>query len=378
VTQWLGFRPESGEGKTMGLAAYGRPESPNAAFTRGLIAHAPRGLLRVDVGSLGFPWGRQRLFGDAFVRALGPAREADGEPRDGDADAARGIQDAVEDVFGRVAEQLVAGTAAASLGLAGGLFLNCALNGALLRRLSVPVHPFPVAGDAGAAWGAAAHVHRLRTGCAAAPLTTLELGHDLTPADAEAALAGHRTHRPDDAARAVAALVAEGRLVGVARGRAEFGPRALGARSVLASPKSAATRDLLNRHKGRESWRPLAPVVAVDDRTFFEDLAPSPWMILTFAATAEARARIPGAVHVDGTARVQTVSPTSQPFLHAVLQALAERGEAPVVLNTSFNRRGEPIVNSAREALEAAQAMHLDAVLLADRLLTLAPTSASP
>lgn len=371
VTQWLGFRPESGEGKTMGLAAYGDPDAPGAEFTRALLTHDPRSLLRVDVDRFGFPWGHQRLFGEAFVDALGPARAAADDLRAGDADAALGIQNAVEEVIGRVAEMLVAETGARALGLAGGLFLNCALNGSLRRRLSVPVHPFPVAGDAGAAWGAAAHVHHGLTGRRAAPLTSLELGHDLTPSEAASALGARVSERPADAAQAVASLVASGQLVGIARGRAEFGPRALGARSLLASPRSIAERDRLNEHKGRESWRPLAPVVREDDTTYFEELGPSPWMILTFAATAEAKKRIPGAIHADGSARVQTVSPETQPFLHAVLGALQGLGEPPVLLNTSFNRRGEPIVNTAEEALASAHALRLDAVLLADRLLSL-------
>jgi carbamoyltransferase len=166
--------------------------------------------------------------------------------------------------------------------------------------------------------------------------------------------------------------------VGVARGRAELGPRALGGRSVLARADHPATRDRLNDQKGRERWRPVAPVVRERDLVaLFDPAFPSPWMILTLRATeAAAKGPLAGVVHADGTARVQSVSPESEPFLHAVLDALEPLGHAAVV-NTSLNRRGEPIANDARQALEAARAMRLDAIVLGDWLVDLPPASAS-
>jgi carbamoyltransferase len=377
VTSWLGFRPESDEGKTMGLAAYGDPDAAAARFTRGLVRADARRLVRLDTRAFGFPWGERRLFGDAFVRALGPPRAEDAALRPGDADAARGIQDAVVEVTLAAARRLLAETGAGHLGLAGGLFLNCALNGALARALQAEVLPFPVAGDAGAAWGAAAEVHRRLTGHAAAPLETLELGTDLGAAGAHD-VRGAAGEAPADLADAVACRIAAGGLVGVARGRAELGPRALGARSLLASPTTTASRDRVNAHKGREAWRPLAPVVrdpvaAGAPCPWFRDLAPSPWMILTVEATPRGRAEIPGAVHADGTARVQTADPRRHPFLWAVLERLEAHGHPAALLNTSLNRRGEPLVDTAAQALAAARAMRLDALVLGDRVLDLEP-----
>jgi carbamoyltransferase len=374
VTRFLGFRPESDEGKTMGLAGYGSPDAPAARFSRAALAPEPRRLLRVDLGRFGFPWGEARLYGDAFLRAVGPPRRPDEALRPSDADLARGIQDAVEAFALAAARGALEETGAAALGLAGGLFLNCAMNGALLRALPVPVCPFPVAGDAGAAWGAAAWVHALRAGGPALPLSTLRLGTRIADADAEAALAGRPSRRLEtrDLAREVAALVARGALVGVARGRAELGPRALGGRSVLSSPADPAVRDRVNDRKGRERWRPLAPVVREEDAgRWFSPAVPSPWMILTLVGNDRARAEVPGALHVDGTARVQTVARDGDDLLRGVLDALPSLGHPPCVLNTSLNRRGEPIVDSAPEALAAAQAMHLDALVLADRLCLL-------
>jgi carbamoyltransferase len=356
VTRWLGFRPEADEGKTMGLAAHGDPAAPGARFARALLVPDARRLLRVDVAKFGYPWGEARLYGDAFVEALGPARRADEPLRPGDADVARGIQDALEAFALDASRRLLRETGARRLALAGGTFLNCAATGVLLRALDAEVIPFPVAGDAGAAWGAAADVHRRATGRAADPLGSLRLG---------GAIASHEDDLASLAAR-VAARIARGGIVGVARGRSEFGPRALGARSVLASPRTAAIRDDVNRRKGREAWRPLAPVLRAEDEGWFERAGPSPHMILTFVASERARREVPGAVHADGTARVQTVTRDDDPFLHALLGAMASHGHPPVLLNTSLNRRGEPIVETADQALAAARAMGLDALLLGD------------
>jgi carbamoyltransferase len=385
VTRWLGFRPEADEGKTMGLAAYGDPDAPGARFARGLLAPDARALLRVDLASFSFPRGEARLYGDAFDVVLGrPARSADEPLRPGDADVARGIQDAVEAFALEAARSAVGDSRAGWVGLAGGLFLNCAMNGRLARELGVPVLPFPVAGDAGAAWGAASLAHLEATGRAADPLGTLRLGTTIDDAAALRADAarggalGPPLPLPRLAAE-VARRIANGRLVGVARGRAELGPRALGGRSVLARADDPTTRDRLNDQKGRERWRPVAPVLrAADVPRWFEDPRESPWMITTLRARAAARSgALAGAVHADGTARVQTVGPDDEPFLDAVLAALAGEGHAAVV-NTSLNRRGEPIVDTADQAVEAALAMRLDALVLGDRLWDLPGAETKP
>lgn len=377
VTRWLGFRAESDEGKTMGLAAYGDPDSPRARFVRDLLQPRRPGLLKVRTAAFGFPRGQARLFGDEFLDVLGPARRPDEELRAGDADVARGAQDALLRFALSALRDGLERTRAREICLAGGVFLNCALNGALARRLPVPVRPFPVAGDAGAAWGAAAACERAVGQVAA--LGSLALGSEIDDASAARAL-GLRVpaaaRAPADLAREVARRVRDGQIIGVARGRAEFGARALGRRSVLAHPCSSAIRDEVNRRKGREAWRPLAPIVRAGATRWFAPQGPqpdvrSPFMILTYEATAEARERVPGIVHADGSARVQTVGEGDDPFLLAILDALQEMGAPDVLLNTSLNRRGEPIVNDADQALTAARAMKLDALVLGHYLVDL-------
>ncbi len=367
VTQWLGFVPESDEGKTMGLAGYGTRDSAPWTFARRLLELDDRRLVRVELPKFGFPWGEARLFGDAFLAALGPARRPDEPLRPRDADVALGVQESVSNWAALVLGALEADCGKGPIGLAGGLFLNCAMNGALLQA-GFDVRPFPVAGDAGAAWGAAAEVHRRLTGTPAKPLASLYLGHDITAVEAQAIAEREGLQRHDLPALAAAAAkrLANGEILAVARDCAEFGPRALGNRSVLASPTTTATRDRVNALKGREDWRPLAPIVRTEDARWFAGQVPSRYMILTFEATERGKREIPGVVHVDGTARVQTVAEGEHEFLRLLLDALEARGHPPVVINTSLNRRGEPIVNTAEQALTAARAMRLDGLVLGD------------
>jgi len=366
VTQHLGFVPDADEGKTMGLAAYGGTDL--VAPFRELLRADPDRLYRVALEGFAYPRGRTRMAGAPFDRRFGPPRAPDGplEPRH--ADLARAVQEVTEEVVLAVAQDLRARTGADHLGLAGGLFLNCALNGRLAREAGFrSVFAFPAAGDAGAAAGAAAFVAKMpRTG-----LETAYLGDGFDLPAIDAALDGRRFRFAADPAAAAAAALAEGRIVGWFSGRMEFGPRALGARSILADPRDPAIKDRLNRTvKFREDFRPFAPAVLAEHAdAWFEDVSASPFMLFTFRVRPEARGRIPGVVHEDGTARVQTVAPRASPF-RRLLEAFAARTDTPVVLNTSFNVRGEPIVRTPAEALACFDRTAIDVLFLEDRVLT--------
>jgi len=368
VTDWLGFRPQSGEGKAMGLAAWGRPD-PAGRF-REVLRAADGGSFHLDLGYFDYPLGRNPLYGARFVREFGPARAPDGPIEPHHQDVAFALQAATEEVVLHMARWLRERTGLRRLVMAGGCALNAPANHRVARGAGFDeVFVQPAAGDNGACLGAALAVHHGRA--PGAPRWTMAdafLGPAVEEADAAAALraAGIEAERPADLEAAAAALLAEGRVLGWARGRMEFGPRALGHRSILADPRSREMFDRVNRRvKQREPFRPLAPVVRLEDLgRFVADPIPSPFMLLTFPVREEARPLVPAVVHADGSARFQTVTAAQEPSLHRLLGLFGERTGVPCLMNTSFNRRGEPVVATARDAVDAFRAMDLDALVL--------------
>jgi carbamoyltransferase len=367
VTQHLGFRPDADEGKTMGLAPYGRADL--VPRFREILRPDARRLYDVDLDAFSYPLGHTRMGGAPFEARFGPPRVPEGSIEPRHEDLAHAVQDALEDVVLDVARRLRAETDAAHLGLAGGLFLNCVLNGRLRREAGFEsLFAFPAAGDAGAAAGAAALV-------ADAPRVELRhafLGDAFDGAAIDRALGDRPRRVVGDPGGVAADALADGRLVGWFQGRMEFGPRALGARSILADPRPADAADRVNKKvKFREPWRPFAPAVLAEKADdWFEDAAASPFMLLAFRARENVRARIPAVVHVDGTARVQTVGrDDGQPAFRRLLERFDERTGVPVVLNTSFNVRGEPIVRTPGEALACFDRSALDLLVLGDRVV---------
>ncbi len=358
VTQHLGFSPDADEGKTMGLAPYGRPTLLDAF--REIVRPDPLHLYRIDLKAFAYPRGRTAMAGEAFARRFGAARQPETpiEPRH--EDLAYAVQAVLEETLLDVARRLEG----RHLCLAGGLFLNCALNGRLAREAGFEsVSIFPAAGDAGAAAGAAARV----AGMERAEFRDAMLGDAFDAKAIDTALGDHPRRIADPAATAAETL-ANGKVVGWFQGRMEFGPRALGARSILADPRDPGIKDRLNREvKFREGFRPFAPSVleeALGD--WFLSPRPSPFMLLTFPVRR--RAEIPGVVHVDGSARVQTVSRDVQPF-RGLIEAFAARTGVPLVLNTSFNVRGEPIVRTPAEAIRCFERSGMDVLVMGDRVL---------
>jgi carbamoyltransferase len=249
--------------------------------------------------------------------------------------------------------------------------LNCSANGVIRRAgLAREVWAFPAAGDAGLSVGAA-----LLAAAAHGEVDTDRLDHaywgpESADGEIEAALGSEARlafHRSTDVATETAALLADGRVIGWFQGRMEFGPRALGNRSILADPRSAAMRDHVNRLKGREQWRPLAPsVLAHRAGDYFELEGESPFMLFAAQVRQERRAQVPAIVHVDGSARPQTVTPRQNPRYHALLSAFERKTGVPILLNTSFNGAWEPIVASPGQAVSTFIACGLDALVIGD------------
>jgi carbamoyltransferase len=258
-------------------------------------------------------------------------------------------------------------TGESALVMAGGVALNCVANSVLAEH-----GPFeriwvqPAAGDAGTALGAALHAAQ-RLGDPITPMTTAALGRGWPDDDLQAWLtaAAVPCQRPDDIAEAVAEIIAAGGVVGWFQGRSEFGPRALGHRSLLADAGDPDNVQRLNAIKGRESFRPVSPMVRLERAgEIFEGPLPSPYMLFTHRVRPAWRARIPAVVHVDGTARIQTVDSGEEPRVARMLAAVERRTGLPVVVNTSFNTAGRPMVDDPRDALECFGASPISALAL--------------
>jgi carbamoyltransferase len=342
LTAHLGFRRSSDEYKVMAMASYG---TPRFAGDLARLVHS--------TGDGGFV--TEPVDFAAFAPAL--ATGGDGWT-DEHADLAASVQRVVEDVLLDLARWLHDRTGERRLTMAGGVALNCVANARLLRE-----GPFdevwvqPAAGDSGTALGAALQVAADAgddvTG--AGGMTTAALGRGWSDDELAAWLdgAGVAYERPDDVAVAVAEALAADGIVAWFQGRSEFGPRALGHRSLMADPRRIENLERLNDVKGREQFRPVAPMVLEEHaRDIFSGRHPSPHMLFVHEVAAAWKARIPAVVHVDGTARVQTVDAADEPLVARMLEAFHERTGVPVVVNTSLNTAGRPMVDDPRDALE--------------------------
>jgi carbamoyltransferase len=348
VTEHLGFRRSSDEYKVMALASYGRPRW--LGELKELVRATGDGGFVVDP----VPW-------PSFVKA------ADGELTQDHADLAATVQLRLEQVLLELATWLHAQTGDAVLTMAGGVALNCVANSALAA-----LGPFeqvwvqPAAGDSGTALGAALYVaHLLGDRCAAMSSAALGRGWDDTALEDWLQSAQIPYDRPVDIALEVAECLAANGIVAWFQGRAEYGPRALGHRSLLAHPGKAGNLERLNDVKGREQFRPVAPMVLLDraDEVFAGPI-PSPFMLFTHQVRSHWRDRIPAVTHVDGSARVQTVDPDEEPLLARMLRAFEARTGLPVVVNTSLNTAGRPMVDDPRDALECFGSSPIDLLAL--------------
>ncbi len=358
VTVHLGFAPNREEGKVLAMAALGDDRFVDAFGARCRIAG--RNLI-VDQALFDFAgeWTTRR-----FERILGPRRSPGGPFRPEHFALARALQATVERCGTELARQAVALSGCPDLCAAGGLALNPALNQAMAAQSGCAgFFAFPPGGDAGTAIGAALDPF-------ADP--SWSLPHPFFGSMPGAAGTDHPVLAERGAATERAAeMLAGGALVGVCRGRAEMGPRALGHRSILADPRRPEVKERLNRKvKRREEFQPFAPAALTARRPdLFPGMEASPFMLRAFPLPERAKDLIPAAIHADGTSRVQTVEPGDASGLAPLLEAFERRTGLPVLLNTSLNLRGEPLADTAADALRVFGEGGLDALLLDDRLL---------
>jgi carbamoyltransferase len=376
ITGYLGFEVNDGEYKVMGLAPYGRPLYVERL--RALLAPEGAGQYRLDMSYFDF-LAAERMHSERLVELFGePARQPGSELLAFHSDLAASIQRTLEELLLEKVRYLHQQVPTRNLCMAGGVALNCVANSRILRdgpfsRLFVQ----PAASDAGGALGAAALAHLRATGerPRQGRLTHAFWGPRSPAGEVARLLAGTSAAaldyrgRVEELIAATAERLAAGRVVGWFQGRMELGPRALGARSILADPRHPGMRDRINDLvKMRESFRPFAPAVLADRAVAHFDIDhPAPFMLETFRVRSELA--LPAITHVDGSARLQTVDDTACPRFAALLRAFEQRTGCPILLNTSFNVRGEPIVCTPEDALACFVRAGIDTLVLEDFLL---------
>jgi carbamoyltransferase len=378
-TYFCGFEVNDGEYKLMGLAPYGRPVYAQRIL-EDLISVKRDGSYRLHVDQFAYVSGTS-MTGHAFEQLFGgPRRLPGGAITQREMNLAASVQVVLEHVVQRMASHACTVARSNNLVMAGGVALNCVANSAIARVHGVD-HLWiqPAAGDAGGAAGAAwavshqyFHVPRLRQRAGDAQMGSY-LGPSFSPSEVQAFLERHdlRYHvvaDEYDRADSIAQALAEGKIVGYFNGRMEYGPRALGARSILADPRRPEMQGILNaRVKNRESFRPFAPAVLRQRLAEYFDLdGESPYMLMVAPVKCS---DIPAVTHVDGSARIQTIDAADNPDFHAVVAAFEQRTGCGLVVNTSFNLNGEPIVCTPRDAYVCFMRCELDLLVLENCLL---------
>ena len=381
LTWYLGFHPNADEGKVMGLAPYGRDRY--VGELRDLVQLTPDGLFRVNLAWFGYHQNPdpKHWLSERFLQRYGPPRVAESELTEHHEDLAYALQAVTEEAGLHIVRALHERTGSRNLALAGGVALNSVMNARLLHETPFE-HIFiqPAAGDAGNALGAALYAwHQVLGNPRAWRMEHAFYGPEREESEMKQALAtrGVPFREVADPADEAARLLADSKIVGWFQGKAEVGPRALGARSILADPRNAEMKDVVNAQvKHREGFRPFAPAVLDEHGAeYFDGYYPNPFMLLVLPVRADKRDVIPAVTHVDGTGRMQTVTREGNPAFHAVIDAFRARTNVPVVLNTSYNLRGEPIVNTPDEAVEDYLKTGMDALVLGRYLLEKNPSS---
>ncbi len=372
MTEFLGFKAYDGEYKIMGLAAYGRDNPQFREALDQVVLPGPAGWDYV-VDPKYIHHGAHTYsdrFTDALIDLVGiPPRAGSEALTKVHEDLAYEVQHTLEITVLRLLEHFQVETGLKTLCLSGGVALNVKMNSLLHRSgLFENIFIFPIPSDSGTGIGAATGLWMDITGERVQPLKHVYLGPGYSDDEIELQLqsCGLAYRKCDDVSSDTAELLMKGKVVGWYQGRLEGGPRALGGRSILADPRFEESRDRVNSAiKFREYWRPFCPSLAAENAsTYLKNAADAPYMILAFEAHEKALAEAPAIVHVDNTMRVQTVEEDVNPRYHRLLKAFEEKTGVPIVLNTSFNIKGEAIVCSPRDALRTFFSTGIDALAI--------------
>jgi carbamoyltransferase len=375
-TYYLGFQVNSDEYKVMGLAPYGQPVYYELILKK-LVNLKEDGSFQVNLNYFPYDYGLamiNRKF-EALFRL--PSRNSKEPLTQKHKDIAASIQKVTEEIMLKMAQHLHKETNLPNLCLAGGVTLNCVANGRILRESGFEnLFIQPAAGDAGGAVGVAAYIHySLLNHPRNFVWEHAYWGPEFTDDEIRSLLESKglpfRRIQTSELPALAAKLLAQGKVLGWFQGRMEFGPRALGNRSILADPRDPNMKDLVNRKiKFREEFRPFAPAI-LEERVsdYFEINCPSPYMLLVAQVREDKKNQIPAVTHVDGSARIQTVSRKQNPLFYALLKEFEKLTGCPVLLNTSFNLKGEPIVCTPQDAYSTFIRSGLDYLIMGDCIL---------
>jgi carbamoyltransferase len=400
-TYYTGFKVNSGEYKVMGLAPYGEPRYADLIREK-LITVADDGSFQLDMSYFDYATGLTMTNKKFDALFGGPPRKSEAELTQREMDLAASVQKVTEDIVLELAKGIAKETGERNLCLAGGVALNCVANGVLLReKIFENIWIQPAAGDAGGALGAALsiwYLHHNKERIASKERDAMKgayLGPEFSDAEIEAELTAcgalFKKLSENEMVEEVATALADEKAIGWMQGRMEFGPRALGGRSIIADPRSPVMQKQLNlKVKYRESFRPFAPSVLIEDvAEWFEHASDSPYMLLvadvqknkrrSMTTDEEAlfgvdklnvpRSSVPAITHVDYSARIQTVHADTNPRYHAVISKFKEKTGCPLVVNTSFNVRGEPIICTPTDAFKCFMGTEMDVLTVGNFVL---------
>jgi len=374
ITTYLGFEALTGEGKIMGLAAYGKPHYLNKF--KEMVTVRPDGSFKINQGFFGFNKG-SRMYSNKLVKILGRARSPQDKIEQRHCDIASSLQKFTEDTLIAIARDFYRETKIDKLCLAGGLFLNCVANSKVLENTPFKeVFIQPAAGDSGGALGAASYIyHSILGNDRKYVMHDTYLGPDFSPNQTKRALLNNGINFEElndyELVRYVAKQISQDKIIGWFQGRMEFGPRALGNRSILANPRNPLMKDLLNEKvKKRESFRPYAPAVLEEKVTdFFKAKQFSPFMLLAADVQGDKKKIIPAVTHIDGSARVQLVNKNTNLRFWQLIKEFENLTGVPLVINTSFNLKGEPIVCTPQDAISCFKRSQMDCLVLGNYIV---------
>jgi len=374
VTAWLGFKVNSGEGKIMGLASYGKPRFRKEF--EDIVKIADDGSFRLNMDYFAYTR-KMSMIGPKMIKVFGPPRKASDAMTETSMDMAATLQAVLEEIEVKLARSLREKTGMDYLCIAGGVGLNSLANWRIMR--SVPfkdVFIQPAAGDGGTSAGAAMYLWcQLLGNERKYVMEDAFTGDGFTDEEIERFLQTreipYKTASMDEIVKTAAKAVAEGKIIGWFQGRMEFGPRALMNRSIVANPTIHDMKDVLNaRVKHREPFRPFAPVATEEDyQQYFDMHIPSPFMLLIGDVHEDKKSVIPAVTHVDGTARVQTLTQSQNPLAYRLIKEFGKLTGVPALLNTSFNIRGEPIVQSPLDAYKCLEQTDMDYLFMGKFIL---------